>query len=496
MTLHNVEKQRGVTLDGGACRERRRARGLTQEQLADTARGAQALSLATIKRAERGLAIDLLSAQTLASLLDVDLEKLRASASLCAAADSGTFGNEPGRRPAIAVLPFELIAPNVGDPAHQFLGSGLADDLLNRLGAWWFPVISRCSTGSLPPHLDAHAIGERLDARYLIGGSVRRNLSGLRASVHVTDTQSGLLVWAGAFDRGVHELFELRDDLSDAIATAVGRSLLHAETQRSVGGDPASDVDAWDLALRGAWHYYRFTKADTVAARALLARAISRDPTLRCARYWLCMSLVHELSQNWSDTGRATLQQLREAVHDFRRQAPHDAYMHTARAYAQVYEGDRPGALESLLTAVEICPNLARARSLLGQVMAMGGQADEALDQLQVALKLSPLDPHHCAFKTGLSLAYFVRGDYAQMVHWSEAALRDDDQAALAYASLACARSELGDLSGARAALGALLRRPRCEDSLRMLMASTEPEIGERFIAALRRAGLPALLES
>lgn len=76
-------------------------------------------------------------------------------------------------RPAIAVLPFSNLS---GDPERELFVDGLTEDLILRLSYWrWFPIISRNSTFTfkgLSP--DIEDVGEKLGARYVVEGSVRK----------------------------------------------------------------------------------------------------------------------------------------------------------------------------------------------------------------------------------------------------------------------------------------------------------------------------------
>lgn len=483
---------RGIRLDGTRCRELRRVRGLTQEQLADAARGPGAISLATIKRAEAGAMIDLTSATALAKLLATDVTRLtpagvtEASPSIAAGAQSSP------RSLAIAVMPFEALDDAArSQPAPDYFCDGLVDDLLCRLGTFWFPVISRASTlryrGRAVVPLEAAA---ELRARYVVAGTVRRRQGRVRVNVELTNAETQLLVWTGQVNGAGEDILRLQDEMSTALSSHLGGRILGD----AIASAPArgEDTDAWDLSLRGAWHFYRSTPADNAAARQCLLDALRRDPRLRCAHYWLCMTHQHDVMNHWTQAPRQSLETMVECVREFRRWHPHDPYMNTAAAYAFVYTGERATAMTALENAIGAEPNIAAARSLYGQVLAMANRPDEAIIQLRSAIELSPFDPRVHAFKTGVALAHFVAGRYQESVEWSQQALVDCDDFGMAHATLACALAHGGDRAGAARSAQRMgdLASPAGNQALSVLMSSTEPEIRERFMHGLYLAGV------
>ena len=487
---------RGVQLDGTRCRELRRQQGLTQERLAETSRGPEAISLATVKRAERGATIDLVSASALARLLKVELEELtlaptRASEST---GDEHDTTRELPRSVAIAVLPFEALTDSAetGAPADYFC-DGLMDDLVCRLGGWWFPVISRASTARYRGRrVDPCDAAAQLDARYIVSGTLRQHSGRVRITVELTNAERKSVLWTGQVNGAGNDILDLQAEMSVALSSHLGGRILDDAATNALAAESGRDSDAWNTALRGAWHYYRNTPQDTGRAREYLTAALRQEPRLRCAYYWLCMTYQQELLHQWSRAPRQTLDQLVGCAREFRKRYPHDPYMHTAEAYAFVYSGQRDAAHFALEEAIGAEPNITPARALYGQVLAMENRPEQAISQLQTALALSPLDPRTHAFKTGLALSYFVAGRYEETIKWAQLAIADSEEFGLAHATLACGRAYLGDRDGAKRALEKMQRlaSPESNQIMSLLMAATDPGLRERFLHGLELAGL------
>src|SRR5262245_39807788 len=122
---------RTIMILGQRCRELRLSQGLSREALAGLSSGRDALSVATIKRAEAGRAIYPGSATALARTLGVPLTELLIGSD---AKSETSLDVVSASQSAIAVMPFEAIG---GDPETTHFAEGLAADIIHRLGAFW-----------------------------------------------------------------------------------------------------------------------------------------------------------------------------------------------------------------------------------------------------------------------------------------------------------------------------------------------------------------------
>ena len=152
-------------------------------------------------------------------------------------------------RPAVAVLPFENIS---GDPEQEYFADGLTEDIITALSLWRsFPVIARNSTfafkGQSP---DIREIGEKLGARYVIEGSVRKGGDRVRVTAQLINSQTGHHIWSEQYDRDLVDVFELQDEIARRIAGIVVPELERAETKRQADKQPVN-LEAWDYCLRG-----------------------------------------------------------------------------------------------------------------------------------------------------------------------------------------------------------------------------------------------------
>ncbi len=90
-------------------------------------------------------------------------------------------------------------------------------------------------------------------------GSLRKAGNRLRITAQLINTETGAHVWAERFDREMEDIFDLQDEITEHIVTAIAPEMAHAEAERALKKQPA-DVDAWDLCHQGQWHVNRYSK--------------------------------------------------------------------------------------------------------------------------------------------------------------------------------------------------------------------------------------------
>jgi TolB-like protein len=181
-------------------------------------------------------------------------------------------------RPSIAVLPFR----NLSDMADQdYLADGITDEitlLLSRLR--WLQVIARDSSFVFKNQIgESQQVGRSLGVRYLLGGSIRRAGTQLRVSVQLINSADGTQIWSEHYDREMANIFQLQDEIAQAIAGTLEPELAGVEGALANGKAP-ENMTGWDYYLRGRAQLFNFTSDGQAEAERLFARAIAVDPGL------------------------------------------------------------------------------------------------------------------------------------------------------------------------------------------------------------------------
>ena len=195
----------------------------------------------------------------------------------------------PGREPAaigarartVAVLPFDNLSADVAD---SYLAQGLPEMVLNRLSRIdGLSVIARNSSFALPTkNIDSGEIGRRLNSGYLISGSVQRQADRLRVAVQLVDATASTLIWSAHFDRDLHDIFNVEDEIADQIADALSARVGELEPKPAASAHSAN-LEAYLTFLQGRTLLGRFTVAESEAAVPYFEKAIALDPNFAAA---------------------------------------------------------------------------------------------------------------------------------------------------------------------------------------------------------------------
>ena len=185
------------------------------------------------------------------------------------------------RERTVAVMPFESIS---ADPADAYLAQGLPEMILNRLSRIsGLSVIARNSSFALRTgSIDSREIGRRLNSGYLVNGSVQRAADRLRVAVQLVDAAAGTQVWSAHFDRSLHDIFSVEDEIAEQVADALSVRLGRLEPA-PVHSERSSNIEAYLAFLHGRALLGRFTVAESDAAVPYFEKATTLDPHFAAA---------------------------------------------------------------------------------------------------------------------------------------------------------------------------------------------------------------------
>jgi hypothetical protein len=181
----------------------------------------------------------------------------------------------------------------------------------------------------------ARVIGEKLGARYLIEGGVRRDGDDLRISAMLIDTRDRATLWAESFDRKTGDVFAAQAELARAIVNALNVRMSIGDPARMVGTNSTQAFDAFLLGRA----YLRAEGAENILrATEQFRRAAALDPNYLQAHYGLEAALsVYDF---WHPDKLAAANAERAAVRlTIKRLAPGDRGIDHLEAWALAADG-------------------------------------------------------------------------------------------------------------------------------------------------------------
>src|SRR5262249_49587208 len=117
---------------------------------------------------------------------------------------------------------------------------------------------------------------------YVLEGSVRKAGQRVRIAGQLIDAASGAHLWADRFEGGIEDVFDLQDQVTTNVISAIAPRLEQAEIERPRRKPPAS-LDAYDYFLRGMAGVHQWTREAVEEALPHFYRAIELDPGFAAA---------------------------------------------------------------------------------------------------------------------------------------------------------------------------------------------------------------------
>jgi TolB-like protein len=325
-------------------------------------------------------------------------------------------------RPSIAVLPFTW----VGDPGeHAPLAYGIAQELITELShLHWLFVIARGSSFRFSALEVSYAeVGRLLGARYCLTGTMEPVKGRLGISVELVDTRDAMVVWAERLEGQVADVHALRAEIRARILSALEIRISLHEAAR-VRGAGLEDLDAWSAYHRGLRHMYRFNQADNAAARALFERSVSLDSGFARAHAGLSFLHFQKAFLHHTDDIKGEIHAARAAAERGLELDSLDPFVNFTMGRTFWLEGDLDSSRIWLERATSINPNYAEGVYARAWTEVLGNRVSDGRQHVDLAMRLSPLDPLYYAMLAVRALTHLANGEDAEAVRWAEQAAR------------------------------------------------------------------------
>jgi adenylate cyclase len=395
-------------------------------------------------------------------------------------------------KPSIAVLPFQNLS---GDPEQEYFADGVVEDIttaLSRIG--WLFVIARNSSFTYKGQaIDIKRVGRELGVRYVLEGSVRKAANRVRITGQLIEISTNAHLWADRFDGDLTDIFELQDKVSSSVIGAISPKLEKAEIALA-RQKPTQHLGAYDCYLRGLSSFYEFTREGHRDAMPFFQKAAEIDPEFALAYAAMAGWYITGKAFDWTPRSRHERVEAERLARRSLMLTNDDSRVlaHAGQALTYVVGNVEEGA-SILDRAISLDPNLAIARLWSGGAKYVLGNFDEAIEQFEFVLRLSPLDPRTFLAYSGLGISHFLAGRYDQAFQWAMDGIRRwPNYVPLHRHAMAC-HAMLGRVTEAREAgkrVIALSPTLRISDITSLSFWRRAEDI-EKLARAWRIAGIP-----
>jgi adenylate cyclase len=411
------------------------------------------------------------------------------------ASDSGLRSQSPlPDRPSVAVLPFANLS---GDPRQDYFSDGITEDITTELSRFSeLLVIARNSSFQYKGKaIDIRQAAQELGARYVVEGSIRRSGERIRIAAQLIDAATGAHRWGERYDRQLHDVFTVQDEVARAIVAILVAHVKRAETERALL-KPPSAWEAYDYYLRGAeaffLHYSRRTKASLYDARRLFEQSLAIDADYARAAAALSETHVYAYYEPY-DGDYLSSAALDRALELAETAVRLNARLPQGRAQLGAvlhFKGQHDAAMAEFEQAFALNPNFIDHR--YAYVLTCAGAPARAIELLEASIRLDPFAPP--IFSSGfMGVANYMLKRYPEAVRWlRECALRLPNMQ-LPHVWLASAYAQLGQIEDARREAAEVLRiNPGFTiERYQRIVRYKDPRDVEHRADGMRKAGLP-----
>ena len=427
-----------------------------------------------------------LSSQLMDGLKNAGLDAR--AAGLSGASPSGAQRAEEGFW--VAVLPFKSAGASAELAA---LAEGLSEDIVTGLSRFsYLRVIGRGSTLRYARlTVDLRVAGRELGARYIMEGSLRQAGSTLRVAVQLIETTTGAHLWAETYDRPFRpdELFKLQDDLVPRIVSTVAdqQGILPHSMGEALRVKENARLTPHEAVLRAFSYFDRITPEEHAEVREILEDAVASAPGQSDCQAMLSIMYWHEYAQGFN-ARPDSLARAHAAARRAVKAAPTNHLAHYTLAATLFFQKDLLAFRPAAEHAIALNRMAGATNALLGLLIAFSGDWDRGCAIVDYASELNPHHPSWYSFAAFFKSYY--EGEYRAAV---DAAFRINMPGYFRmYAAQAAALGQLGEVEQARKAVSELLGlRPDFAAAAREEFERWyPPELVERFIDGLRKAGL------
>ena len=406
-------------------------------------------------------------------------------------ASASSAFSDVGNMPSVAVLPLENL---IEDRSEDYFADGITEDITTALSKnRWLAVVARNSAFAFRNSTEGiKSIGQKLGANYVVTGSARKAGTRVRVSVQVVDAVTGNAVWSERFDRDMVNIFDLQDDITEMVTARI-ESELGLSEQRKAERRPRKNLGAWDLYQLGRSEFYKFTPEANLKCQDMMRQCLELDGDFASAHSRLAYAIVLGMVYFDISPDQALMDEALVAARRAIELDGQDANSYFTIGRVHLARREYGLAIDALEHARTLNPCLAVTYCGLGDSLAYEGRLDEAIDQFEIAMRLSPHDPFRWAFYSYRSLAHLFRGDFEDAVTWARKSVQIPNAQYWSHAHLVAA---LGHLGHGDQAAGALAELKRVKPGFSLSFARTHlfylkrEDQMETYISGLEKAGV------
>ena len=296
--------------------------------------------------------------------------------------------NTSGQINSIAVMPFTNAT---GDKELEYLSDGLTDSLIFRFSQ--LPNVKVSPTSSVMRFKESQKqvdeVAKALEVDAVLSGRLMKAGDDLSISIQLVDARTQKLVWAEQYDRKMSDLLATQREIATTLTQKLELRL--ASDERGITKKYTSSNDAYQLYLKGRYHWSRRTKADLDKAIDSYKKAIEIDPNFALA-YAAIAEAYNSMGKNPDVAPKDCIPLAKSAATRALEIDPTLAQAHSALADSlAIYDWNWTESERHFKKALELDPNISYIHLVYsGSYLYPVHKVDQALVEAQKSVQLEP----------------------------------------------------------------------------------------------------------
>ncbi len=297
--------------------------------------------------------------------------------------------------PGIAVMPLRNLS---GDPDGERFAEGLTEELVAELVRYQdFSVVPcRSAASTQDVGFSARELGLELNARFLLGGSVRKDGGCVKVAFGLIDATTGIQIWGERYRRDFSDwgLIRIQETIAVEVAARIADSygIISQKLTYGLHEDSLEDIGPQEAFLRLREYTIALSRETFWAAWEALEHARGRSPN--SGMVWsMIANLCADDNALWAGKLKVSMEKTLEHARKGARLEPRNQYVRAILAYLHLLVGDLDGFFPEAENALVLNPNSLTLSAFLGWTLALAGEWDRGLCLLQKGMASNPHYP-------------------------------------------------------------------------------------------------------
>jgi adenylate cyclase len=349
-------------------------------------------------------------------------------------------------KPSLVVLPFVNLDMN---REQDHFADGLTMDIITALVQIpsLFLISDSTAFSIRTKPMSIPEIGRQLGVQYVLEGGVRRSGNRLRISARLSETEQGRQIWGQRFDRQLGDIFEIQDEITSEIVTAMDIKLVSGEPARVVR-KTLKNPKALEYYYRG-WNAMFSSSPDYIQlSQQMFEEMIRLEPDSSLGLSMSAWAYWWGIFNNATSDRNRDLDRIRVLVNKAQSLGDDSGMADLVMAHIHLLNKNHEKALVAAEQAVLTRPSCDVSFAVKASILNFLGRPDEAIPLARFAIRLSPVYPSY--YPTVLGYAYYHCGKFQEAIDAAEISIKADPTNLEAMVLITAIHVAVGDMEQAR----------------------------------------------